>query len=73
VSVPGIVETRHATTHEIGELDRAQGDLYEGPCITALNDPAEDGVVLARDLAGEDAARWPKFAPPWPWNLGSSR
>jgi hypothetical protein len=59
----GVVETRHPTSREIGELDRVQGDLYEGPCITALNDPADDGVVLARDLAGEDAERWPKFAP----------
>ncbi len=59
----GVVETRHSTTHEIGELDRAQGELYEGPCITALTDPAEDGVVMARDLAGDDATRWPKFAP----------
>jgi hypothetical protein len=59
----GVVETRHPTSSEIGELDRVQGDLYEGPCITALTDPAEDGVVLARDFAGEDAVRWPKFAP----------
>jgi hypothetical protein len=59
----GVVETRHPTSPEIGKLDRAQGELCEGPCITALTDPAEDGVVLARDLAGEDATRWPKFAP----------
>lgn len=59
----GVVETRHPTSHEIGDLDRVQGDLDEGPCISALNDPAEDGVVLARDFAGEDAARWPMFAP----------
>jgi hypothetical protein len=59
----GVVETRHPTSQEIGDLDRLQGDLYEGPCVTALNDPAEDGVVLARDFAAEDAARWPKFAP----------
>jgi hypothetical protein len=59
----GVVETRHPTTCEIGVLDRVQGDLFEGPCITALNDPSQDGVVVARDLAGEDAARWPKFAP----------
>jgi hypothetical protein len=59
----GVVETRHPTTHEISELDRAQGELSEGPCITALTDPADDGVVLAQDLAGEDATRWPKFAP----------
>ena len=59
----GVVETRHPTTDEIGELDRTQGELYEGPCITALLDPADDGVVLAQDLAGQDASRWPKFAP----------
>jgi ANTAR domain-containing protein/GAF domain-containing protein len=59
----GVVETRQPTAHEIGELDRTQGELGEGPCITALTDPADDGVVLAQDLAGEDAARWPKFAP----------
>ena len=59
----GVVETRHSTTDEIGELDRTQGELFEGPCITALTSPAEDGVVLAQDLAGGDATRWPKFAP----------
>jgi hypothetical protein len=59
----GVVEPRHPTTHEVGELDRAQGELDEGPCITALTEPAEDGVVLAQDLAGADAARWPEFAP----------
>ena len=58
-----VIETRHPTTLEIEVLDRVQGDLREGPCITALNDPAGDGVVLARDLAGEDALRWPRFAP----------
>jgi hypothetical protein len=58
-----VVETRQPTSHEIEVLDRVQGELYEGPCITALNDPAGDGVVLARDLAGEDALRWPRFAP----------
>jgi hypothetical protein len=58
-----VVETRHPTSTEIAVLDRVQGELYEGPCITALNDPAGDGVVLAGDLAGEDALRWPRFAP----------
>ncbi|WP_433037347.1 GAF and ANTAR domain-containing protein [Actinomycetospora sp. CA-053990] len=59
----GLVETRHPTSREIEKLDRAQSDLDEGPCMTALNDPAGDGVVLARDLAGDDALRWPRFAP----------
>ena len=58
-----LVETHHPTSGEIERLDQAQGDLHEGPCITALTDPAGDGVVLARDLAGDDALRWPRFAP----------
>jgi hypothetical protein len=58
-----MVDTRHPTSREIAVLDQAQGDLYEGPCITALTDPGGDGVVLARDLAGEDSLRWPRFAP----------
>jgi len=33
------------------------------PCITAILDPPENGVVLAQDLAGSDADRWPNFAP----------
>ena len=46
-----------------GKLDETQGQLYEGPCITALDDPPESGVVVAQDLAGDDAERWPRFAP----------
>jgi hypothetical protein len=59
----GRIETRHPTSEQIGKLDRVQVELYEGPCITALDDPPDSGTVLARDLAGEDAQRWPRFAP----------
>ena len=59
----GQVETRHPTSEEISKLDRTQSELDEGPCLTALADPPDDGVVIAQDLAGEDAQRWPRFAP----------
>jgi hypothetical protein len=59
----GRIETRHPTTETIGKLDRTQSELDEGPCISAIEDPPEDGIVIARDLAGDDARRWPRFAP----------
>ncbi|PVY97273.1 ANTAR domain-containing protein [Actinomycetospora cinnamomea] len=63
VSEDGIVDSRNPTSRGISELDRLQGELHEGPCITALEEPADDGVVLVEDLAGDDAERWPRFAP----------
>jgi ANTAR domain/GAF domain len=63
VSEDGIVDSRNPTSRGISELDRLQGELHEGPCITALEEPADDGVVMAEDLAGPDATRWPRFAP----------
>lgn len=60
----GRVETRHPTSEAIGKLDDAQSELHEGPCIRAIEDPPESGVVIANDFAGDgDAARWPRFAP----------
>ncbi|WP_328305844.1 ANTAR domain-containing protein [Actinomycetospora sp. NBC_00405] len=59
----GHIETRHPTSETIGKLDRTQSELNEGPCISAIKDPPEDGIVIARDLAGDDAQRWPRFAP----------
>jgi hypothetical protein len=59
----GEVQTRHPTSEEIGKLDRTQSELREGPCLTALEDPPESGIVIAQDLAGDDGARWPRFAP----------
>ncbi|GAA4926009.1 ANTAR domain-containing protein [Actinomycetospora succinea] len=63
VSEDGIVDTRNPTSRGISELDRLQGELHEGPSITAIESPTEDGVVIAQDLAGADAQRWPRFAP----------
>ncbi|WP_328307887.1 GAF and ANTAR domain-containing protein [Actinomycetospora sp. NBC_00405] len=59
----GRIETRHPTSDAIAKLDAKQSELYEGPCITAIEDPPESGTVLARDFAGADAERWPRFAP----------
>jgi hypothetical protein len=59
----GRVETAHPTSEEIGRLDDTQSELHQGPCITAIDDPPESGIVVAQDLAGADAERWPRFAP----------
>jgi hypothetical protein len=59
----GRIETRHPTSEEIRKLDEVQSELHEGPCITALEDPPPSGTVVADDLAGDDAQRWPEFAP----------
>jgi hypothetical protein len=63
VTEDGIIDSRNPTSRGISELDRLQGELHEGPCVTALESPAEDGAVIAEDLAGVDAQRWPRFAP----------
>jgi hypothetical protein len=47
----------------IRKLDETQSELHEGPCIEAIEDPPESGVVVAQDFAGADAERWPRFAP----------
>jgi hypothetical protein len=59
----GTVSSGHATSDEIHALDQLQSRLGEGPCVTAADAPPASGVVLAQDLAGDDAARWPRFAP----------
>jgi hypothetical protein len=59
----GRIQTRHPSTENIRRLDETQSALHEGPCITAIEDPPETGLVIADDFAGADAARWPRFAP----------
>ncbi len=59
----GRIETRHPTNDLVGKIDDRQSELHEGPCISALEDPPESGTVVADDLAGDDADRWPHFAP----------
>ncbi|WP_214364718.1 GAF and ANTAR domain-containing protein [Pseudonocardia sp. H11422] len=60
----GHITSRSPTNEDVHKLDDLQALLHEGPCITAVEEPPEDGVILARDLAeGPDADRWPHFAP----------
>lgn len=59
----GTVRSSHATSEDIVALDQLQSRLGQGPCITAADDPPAGGIVLAADLDGDDARRWPAFAP----------
>jgi hypothetical protein len=57
------VTSGHATCDEIHALDQLQSRLREGPCVTAADAPPASGLVVAQDLAGDDAGHWPRFAP----------
>jgi hypothetical protein len=59
----GRIDTRHPTSDHIRTLDETQSELREGPCITAIEDPPESGIIVAQDFAGGDAEQWPHFAP----------
>ena len=58
----GQVTSRNPTAPVVTRLDELQSELGEGPCISAMEEPADDGVVLAEDLAGVEGRRWPRFA-----------
>jgi len=53
----GTVETPAYTDDLVLEVDRAQGDFAEGPCLEAS---IEDKVLWIEDMAQEQ--RWPRFA-----------
>ena len=57
------VDSTHVTGTQLHRLDELQAELNEGPCITAADEPPPDGLIMATDLAGDDARRWPSFAP----------
>ncbi len=59
----GRIETRHPTSDHIRKLDETQSELREGPCIEAIEEPPPTGIIVAQDLSGDDAQRWPRFAP----------
>lgn len=57
----GVVASPAVTGDDVRLLNELQTRLREGPCFTAVDDPPEDGVVVAQDLARDP--RWPRFAP----------
>src|SRR3954447_13569954 len=60
----GHITSRSPTNDDIRKLDDIQAQLHEGPCITAIESPPDDGVVMAQDLTRPpDSDRWPHFAP----------
>jgi hypothetical protein len=60
----GHITSRSPTNDDIRKLDDLQAQLHEGPCITAVDSPPDNGVILAQDLGTPpDADRWPRFAP----------
>jgi len=58
LSRTGEVETKAATDPLVWELDRAQYDVDEGPCLSALR---EETVVMVPDVRHEQ--RWPRYLP----------
>jgi GAF domain-containing protein len=58
LSRTGEVETKAATDPLVWELDRAQYDVDEGPCLSALR---EQSVVVVPDVRHEQ--RWPRYLP----------
>lgn len=59
----GQLVSRCSTSAGARRFVALQHDLSEGPCVTALEHPASDGVVVAHDLADADGERWPELAP----------
>jgi hypothetical protein len=47
----GHIISRSPTNDDVRKLDDIQAQLHEGPCITAVEAPPDDGVVLAQDLS----------------------
>ena len=60
----GHITSRSPTNDDVRKLDDTQARLHQGPCISAIESPPDDGVVLAQDLTRPpDTDRWPHFAP----------
>jgi hypothetical protein len=57
------VRSSHSTDDQSRRIDELQAELYEGPCVSAADEPPPSGIFVAHDLAGPDAERWPRFAP----------
>jgi hypothetical protein len=59
----GDVDAHTPSSAAVTTLDKLQSELHEGPCITAIEEPLTDGLVVVDDLARGDRERWPRFAP----------
>lgn len=58
----GTITSTGAAASAIRALDGLQNEFHEGPSVSLIDDAPEDGVIVAHDLAGDDAGRWPHFA-----------
>ena len=64
ISSGGAGGAHGSTSEEAADLDALQHHHDEGPCLSALHEPQPElTIVMAQDLAGRDAVRWPRFAP----------
>ena len=52
------------------KLDRLQSELHEGPCITAIEKPPADGLVVADDLSNGDGKRCGRDSRRRQWTQG---
>ena len=59
----GKVGSSHSFDDRSRRIDDLQAELYEGPCVSAAEEPPPSGIFVAHDLAGPDGERWPLFAP----------
>lgn len=59
----GKVGPSHSSDDQSRRVDDLQAELYEGPCLSAADDPPPSGIFVTHDLAGPDGERWPLFAP----------
>ncbi|MDD7965900.1 GAF and ANTAR domain-containing protein [Actinomycetospora lemnae] len=57
------VTSRGPSSEAVTKLDQLQTELAEGPCVDVITELPDDGVIVAQDLDGADAQRWPRFAP----------
>ncbi|MEV1293542.1 ANTAR domain-containing protein [Pseudonocardia sp. NPDC049635] len=63
VTAKGTVTARAVTGEDVRALYDLQTEAQQGPCLTAVEHPSPDGIVVAHDLASApDADRWPIFA-----------
>jgi hypothetical protein len=58
----GTITTSGPAPRAVQVLDQLQSELHEGPSVSVVDDAPHDGMIVAQDLVGDDAGRWPRFA-----------